>query len=321
MRTLSDSVACAARAYELREQFNLSLLESLRHLLDVAEDVIDVSCRRHLEQKLGSLNLHEQYSGFLSAYNAQLIKAVEEQDIPYIEKLFYFLENEDFLIKEKFINFDRFLPHQQEIFKTIASFELPRDISFSELSLKKFTNRKDVISEALQTLSNAMPTWYEEIQVLVSEIVILDAINLNAGSSFDLFGLIYINYNYKPDKLIDSLDFIIHESAHLYIYLLSYQDSLILNAPDERYESPLRKDKRPLIGNYHACFVLARVLCVLKYLHHHNALPSEESFYLDELLEHYKIRFFAGYELLNKHGRFTDLGRKLLESSKNLVKS
>lgn len=319
MLSLSEGRPCAARTRRLRGAFNLSLLNSLKHLLEVSEDVIDRTCTRSLEKKLCSLDIREQYSGFLYAYNAELIKAIETEHVPYIKKLFHFLESENFLIKEKFINFEKLFPHQKEIFKRVASFELPRDISFSELSLEKFNNRKDVISKALKILSSVMPDWYEEIQVLVSEAVILDAINLNAGSSFDLFGLIYINYNYKPDKLTDAFDFIIHESAHLYIYLLSYQDFLILNSPDERYESPLRKDKRPLIGNYHACFVLARLLYVLKYLHHHKAIPSEESFYLDELLEHYKIRFFEGYELLSKHGRFTDLGRKLLESSKNLA--
>ena len=77
--------------------------------------------------------------------------------------------------------------------------------------------------------------------------------------------------------------------------MLNKDDPLVLN-PQEMHESPLRKEKRPLMGIYHATFVLARVLYVLTKALDLNEIPKDEKDYCKELLIYYKKRFNVGFE-------------------------
>lgn len=148
--------------------------------------------------------------------------------------------------------------------------------------------------------------------------MILNAKGVKAGSSFNLFGAIYKSYLHKWEKITDVLDFLVHELSHLYVHLLNNDDSLVLN-PSERYESPLRKEKRPLMGIYHATFVLARIQYVLNKALVLNEIPEDEKDYCHELIIHYKKRFHVGFDTLQNHAQMTPLGSALIQSASKLL--
>ena len=86
--------------------------------------------------------------------------------------------------------------------------------------------------------------------------------------------MIYKCCLFRNEKITDALDFLIHEQSHLYVHLINNDDPIVLN-PRERYQSPLREEKRPLIGVYHATFVLARVYYVLTKALDLNEIPEK----------------------------------------------
>lgn len=324
MLSLSNILPCAKRGIYLKETFKDSLIASLRHLLEVAQDILKEDLFNKITEKLNFLSTQNNISSFLYAYNYMLIKSIKADDVSSVKSLFNSFCEENFLIEDKFIFYNHFNTYRKDILKEICSFELPTPISFHDLSPLDFEKTKKIIEEGFELLVIHLPDWYEETTLFVNEILILNTDNLRAGSSFDLFGLIYINFDYKTEQLTDIVSFIIHESAHLYIFLLSLKDPLVLNSPEERYQPPssanaLRMDKRPIIGIFHATFVLARIIYVLSKLHKNKYIPHSELDYADHLIQSYKSRFLWGYETLMKHGKLTDLGQELVISSKNLI--
>ena len=55
------------------------------------------------------------------------------------------------------------------------------------------------------------------------------------------------------------VDLLVHESSHVLLFGVSAEGALTENSGRERYDSPLRRDKRPIDGILHACFVATRV--------------------------------------------------------------
>ena len=312
------------RGLHLKEIFANSLLTSLKYLIEVSQNAIDDTLLHKVSEKIDFLSINKNFSSFLSGYNHQLIKSIKENNISHVKSLFEAFYQENFDVDDKFVFYTPLNVYKKEMLKEIFSFELPTSVAFRDLLSADFDKTKKIIEQGLELLAKKLPNWYDEITTLVNEILILNTDNLRAGSSFDLFGLIYVNFNYKTENITDIISFIVHESAHLYIFLLSLNDQLVLNPPEERYQPPssenvLRMDKRPIIGIFHATFVLARMIHVLGQLQDSKSFPNSEVDYCDSLIQAYKGRFLWGYETLMKHGKLTELGQMLITSSKSLL--
>lgn len=322
MKDLSDILPCSKRIICLKESFKDSLFISLKHLLEVSQEVIDTKLFQEVNSKFDALSSQSDVSGLLYAYNYEIIKSIKSNNIFHVKSLFESISKKNFIIDEKFILYNDLNLIEKNILKEICSFEIRKLVTFSEINISDFENTKNFINQGLCVLSTSLPDWYEEIHLLVNEFLILNVKNLRAGSSFDLFGLIYINSNYKTKYLTDIISFIVHESAHLYIFLLSLKDSLVLNSPNERYQPSsekniLRLDKRPLIGIFHATFVLTRMIYVLEILLLNKKIPELEISHCKNLIEKYKNRFLWSCETLHNHGKMTDLGHRIIKSCKN----
>src|SRR5206468_121331 len=56
------------------------------------------------------------------------------------------------------------------------------------------------------------------------------------------------------------LEHIVHECAHQHLFALQLIDPVVLNDKNELFDAPIRLQKRPMDGIFHACFVLARMV-------------------------------------------------------------
>jgi hypothetical protein len=200
--------------------------------------------------------------------------------------------------------------------EVLVSFGLDKFNASSPNALTLNTFKKSVL-QALTLIETADPIFTQEIQALVSNIYLVES-NTNVGAtSPKFFGAIYATL--PPDKLLTHrilllTDNIVHETSHLYLNAIMIHDPLILNDADELYTSPLRKTLRPMIGIYHAAFVLSRVIRVLKRILHLN-LHSEQFFnqtIIDETLRVYE----DSYRIIDKHANFTELGKRIHESTR-----
>ncbi|OJW51070.1 MAG: hypothetical protein BGO67_12115 [Alphaproteobacteria bacterium 41-28] len=316
---LSQALPVEGRALSLRTSFNESLLESLKYLLDACVEVIPEDLFFQANQKLGSLNPEFKLSGLLSQINADFFNAVEKKDIQRIIAISRKLSTNDFQVKNMaYLNLSNLDDYYSPLVKHTFSQETMAKASFFPLSSEHFQQVQESLQRGFGILQRSFSDFFKESQELISEVLIMNSEGLKAGSSFDLFGMIYASYLYKWKKVSEILDLITHEQAHLYVYLLNKDDPLVLN-PKEFHESPLRKEKRPLMGIYHATFVLARIYHVLTKALALNEIPKEEKDYCKELQDYYQKRCKVGLEILQTHAKMTPLGEGLILSASKLV--
>ena len=319
MSYLSEALPVKGRALSLRASFNRSLVESCKYLLEVCIEAIRPDLFSRATQRLDSLNPKSKLSGLLSALHADFFDAAEQEDIQKVNKIVNKLAKDNFQVnKIKYINLSSLNSYYTPLVQNIFSQETVEKAEFFPLSSQDFKRVRNSVQHGVRILKGSFPDFYIEFQELVSEVLILNARGLKAGSSSDLFGMIYKCCLYRWEKITDVLDFLTHEQSHLYVHLLNKDDPIIFN-PLELHESPLRKEKRPLIGNYHATFVLARVHHVLTQALARNEIPEDERDYCQELLSYYKKRFYVGFDILQNHAQMTPLGRELIFSARKLV--
>ena len=70
---------------------------------------------------------------------------------------------------------------------------------------------------------------------------------------------------------------LIHEYSHNLLFGIARNEPLVFNDPEERDESPLRQDLRPMDGIYHALFVSAREALAMRAILSH---PDEKKYTL-----------------------------------------
>lgn len=311
----------AGRCEPLRTSFNISLKDSLIYLIEACKEALDPILFNQINDKLDILNCELKFSGLLSAIHLKLYNEVKKKNIAGILEVCEQFLSRDFHIYDiKYLNLSDENDFYRPVIEKICSLEVERENEYDFLSKENFEFSKTMVQKGFELLKNYFKEFYTESTELIGEVLLLNAKGIQAGTSTDLFGMIHKNHAYRPDKITDILDFIIHEQSHLYLHLLNTKDILVEN-PMERYESPLRATLRPIIGIYHATFVLSRIIYVLSNAHKRNLLPSSEINYCHDLVEHYETRFFVGVNVLKKHAKMTSLGREIITSSKELLES
>lgn len=305
----------------LRISFNKSLKNSLRYLIEACEDALDSVFFKQINDKLNSLNCDLKISGLLSAMHLKLYNEVKKKNLSgVIEVCREFLKRDFHIYEMKYLNLSDENDFYKSIIEKICSSEVERENEYYFLNKEDFESSMKMIRKGFKLLEIYFNEFYVESTELISEVLLLNAKGIQAGTSVDLFGMIHKNHAYRPDKITDILDFIIHEQSHLYLHLLNNKDVLVEN-PAERYESPLRANLRPIIGIYHATFVLSRIIYVLSNAHERNLLPLIEMDYSKNLIQYYRDRFFIGVNVLENHAKMTSLGREIIISGKNIIKS
>ena len=140
------------------------------------------------------------------------------------------------------------------------------------------------------------------------------------GSSHKFFGVIFLNIGFcHGSPLLFYCENIVHEVSHHHLNALNSLDKLVLNSKEERYSSPIRKDSRPMIGVFHATFVLSRMLRFFTIMEREAILNNEVRSELLERIEDFKIRFKSGYDVILKNGCLTQKGFMIFDSFKYIL--
>jgi hypothetical protein len=98
------------------------------------------------------------------------------------------------------------------------------------------------------------------LQSFINNIIVVECDDLVACSSFKFMGTIVI----APKItwcLADYVENLIHEISHIDLFIRQLIDPIV--EKNVLLDSPLRKNKRPTIGVFHAAFVLSRVVKLL----------------------------------------------------------
>jgi HEXXH motif-containing protein len=184
--------------------------------------------------------------------------------------------------------------------------------------------------EAWFALGDVAPQLREEIAIISPEVLLVRSdeeasTRFDSVSSFCLWGCMALN----TDTHFNSWDYfgsLVNGSAHNLLFAFARQQPLVLNPNDQRSNSPLRDDQRPIDTVFHAAFASAREVWALKRaLTHSGRLPGDD---MDPrrtgLLE--RLRTSAGVfwrcdEQLARVAKLSPLGENILQESRDHVLS
>jgi len=121
-----------------------------------------------------------------------------------------------------------------------------------------------VIKKVTNALAKYDSPSAREIDYLVSDYLVINSDEINAGTSFKAHGLILLRALGKERSWTTYLENIVHETAHLNLFFIWTHDPVFESDPTIKRASPLRKKDRPLSGIFHAAYVLARTVRAIK---------------------------------------------------------
>ena len=191
-------------------------------------------------------------------------------------------------------------------------------------SPENFAACQETIAAGLALFERADPVFHEEVRHLVRMIVLGapgsddPADGFNGASTFFLWGASLLNADPKRST-IAMVDLLVHESSHVLLFGVSAEGALTENSGRERYDSPLRRDKRPIDGILHACFVATRVHLAMNRLLESGALTEAEANIARDSAEYNERAARNGIVELDRHARLTALGEKVVELASCLL--
>ena len=186
-------------------------------------------------------------------------------------------------------------------------------------SAESFAAGKETIAAGVALFKRADPHFHAEVQRLVRMIVLATpgsddpADRFNGASTFFLWGASLLNAEPRRSS-VSIIDLLVHESSHVLLFGVSADGALTENSGSERYDSPLRPDKRPIDGIFHACFVATRVHLAMNRLIASGALSEAEAKLALERRDSNGQAARNSIEELDRHARLTALGEKVLDT-------
>lgn len=307
VKSFKCALPCAKRAFFLKKRIDRSLFQS----------IMDIHGAASSEGWISPFNVKYQniVPPFCYTIYEELLKSCDAEQQEQI--IFYLTEFEKIINSRPphVLNYmhDSIPKWLWSRVHDIAFREVPEGGSLHECSESLFNEGHNNILKAESKMKEFLPNYYGEHKALVNNIIVASSERFIAGSSFDLQGAIMLKiHENQPTE--DVIDLIIHETAHQHLFLLSTMDSLCLNDPDALYKSPLRQDPRPAVGNFHAIFVLYRLVDSLTKLMESLDLNGLNGDLLSKKIDDYKEKLEACIPAFMEHSILTALGRGIMRS-------
>lgn len=167
------------------------------------------------------------------------------------------------------------------------------------------------------------PELHGEFHALISVMLAVEQsedrkFTLGAVSCFQLWGALIINPALQQDAL-NLVATIAHECTHLLLFAMAMDEPLVLNPPDERHYSPLRKEMRSVDGIYHATIVSARMAHAFMQQMNSGMLAAELARVAPSRLFSALHAFDTGVAVLTEKGRLSATGQAILDDAIALV--
>ena len=178
--------------------------------------------------------------------------------------------------------------------------------------------------EAVYSLDNIL---FKELSAILDYIWVVQTNNMNAGVSFQTYGIVYIREMHEGEHWTRILEHLVHEAAHLYLYAVMTIDPIFdKNQSNEQYSSPFRIADRPIGGIYHAMFVLARTIYIFSLFKKHSLYQKhfehiKTSYNEQENDDDFIVKFNLAYRIIKENAHLTTIGALLLNNCADLVHS
>lgn len=186
-------------------------------------------------------------------------------------------------------------------------------IRFDELDCAAFDAQRPLVETAISTVSALVPALGEEIKRLVSRIYLFSGRTVVGLTDPRFHGAMFLSAPRTPHGSIAYyIEHIVHETSHMYLNTLLAFDPIVRNGQDALFDAPIRADKRPLLGIFHATFVLFRIVHALRA--YAQATKGVEHDAAARMTDESLCRFAKGMAVLEDHADLSPWGARLLHS-------
>ena len=176
---------------------------------------------------------------------------------------------------------------------------------------------------AHRLLGIAIPELAAEFDALVSQVILVTGdphatYQFDGGSSYMLWGGLFLNAeSHETDVAL--IEVMAHESAHILLFGYACDEALVNNDDDALYASPLRVDRRPMDGIYHATYVSARMHWAMSRLIASGVLDDDARHHAEQARAADMKNFEAGYSVVERHGDLTATGAAVMAAARDYM--
>ena len=207
----------------------------------------------------------------------------------------------------------------------LLSDEINSNLKLEKPPLIEYQRSLEWMSITRKLLKASSPIANLEIKKLKPTIILArtsqySPIKFGGYSSSLAWSTIILNSECKT--LVNFLVQVIHELGHQLLFALTTDTPLAFNNPEELYESPIRKDNRPMDGIIHACFVSARVFEVLNLIKQnkfHQNFTSNEQAQIDNHCISASIAVEKALMVIKDSACLSALGERVILASENTI--
>ena len=330
MLELHDARPDAQRDLVLRTSVNQRLIESLTYLLDICSRRQGVRVESAGEQ-LATFTATSKLSGMVHVVHDRLVAAIKANDAASIQTVLDAFATLTYASQDaRVIGLlrDGYSMALHRLYLEASDAGTRRTYKFAfdgtPANDDEYNQASVATERAVQRLMTVDPDLFDEFNTLVSDVMILHSPTMNAATSVSSLGIIRMSQLRPTQTWSRYLETLAHEAAHHHLNYLWFGDPIILNEEAGPFSSPLRQEKRPLSGIYHAMFVLGRTMRAINALQTSPTYDPEQ----DRIQTAYnnagnsasfEQKFLDCWNVLTEHAKLTELGRRLMLSTREMA--
>jgi hypothetical protein len=305
----------------MQTEFRTSWLQELAQLTDLCEKQMKMNLdwARDVAAKLDP---NRKWSPAVYSPIAQLRMGVEKVDVTTIMDAFAELRNlQESSIYDTRNRIESLLtePWESGFVTTMRAYEPRGKNGETTLVLPilgmDLSPHRESISEAVRLIAEADPGIKSEYDELVTRIKLFQGRVLRGETNTRVYGAVF--FRLPPpgyDQIVYWIEHLVHEIAHLRLELLRVHDPLVKNDLVPRFQAPFRRDPRPMLGVYHATFVTARMMSVLRKLFDAGHGP-----FYKERFDCIRDKFEIGLNSVVEGGDLSPLGQRIVDSFREVA--
>jgi len=322
-KTIFTAVPLAGASHQLHQDFKDNLKKSFISLIETIGKSLPEKVNLS-QEKIENLDTQFKISPAIYYIYFDLLASVRRNDVSRVLQFLKYFDNipqQDLYkhdlkienIKEEF--------WEHELIDNLESRELFEGAPQTRLNKitdnRIFNDNEEKIKQSLDIIKKLDPIFYQEVDSYLSDIKIHKGQYIVGLTSPKFFGCVFLSLPRQRDKNIYLyyIEHITHETSHLNLNAILLHDRLVINNAEAIYPAPIRKDLRPMLGVYHASYVLSRVVRIFNKIKQSNDYNEQLVFKgVDEKLEEFKSMFLKGIEVIEKHAVLTSFGKKIFDS-------
>lgn len=190
------------------------------------------------------------------------------------------------------------------------------DIGLKPLTAERAETFEGRFERGMALMRTAFPELAGEVEAIGKDPA--RTMQMDGASHYQLWGALFLNADFHHTDAA-MMEVIAHESSHSLLFGLCTQEPLVDNDDEPVFASPLRTDRRPMDGIYHATFVSARMHLAMSRLLESGLLDEDGHAATIAALEADRVNFASGDAVIREYGVLTELGREVMEGARQYM--